>query len=398
MPPIKHARLSPSASERWISCPASIRMEATVSKEDDRDSPYALEGTAAHAMGEIKARYAFGQITEQEYDHAMMVWRSDFPVQANDEAGFADMWEHTDAYVELLRERVGARPFSQLLLEQRLDTGVPTCWGTSDAVVVSPVHVEIVDLKYGMGVRVEAEGNPQLKLYGVGALDAFDGLLGDVEDVTVTVYQPRLGNTDSATMAAAELREWRDGLLPIAEAALGQNADFGPGEDACRWCPVAGRCRAQVESFAAIDFAGDPELLSPEEIAEQLARSGAVKQWLAALEKQALELAYSAGVDIPGWKVVASGGRRTIPDEEGAILHLIESGHDTEEVAKLKLRTLGELEKLLGKDGFAEELGPYVVKTEGKPSLVVETDRRKAISPNSGARSDFLAYRETEES
>ena len=397
MPPLKHAKLSPSASERWISCPASVRMEAALGPVVEVESIYALEGTAAHALAELKARADI--LKKPESPTAYDDWRREFAQFADDE----DMAGHTDDYVEFLTQRLAERPNSILLLEQRLDCGVPTVWGTSDAVIVSPSHVEIVDFKYGAGVAVSAEDNPQARLYACGALDLADGLLGDVETVTTTIYQPRMDNVSSETLKAAELRAWRDWVIPIAESALGQDAPFGPSPEACRWCPVSGRCRAQLEKLAETDFAQDPELLSPAEIADQLERVPFVKQWLAAVEKTALELAYANGVPIPGWKVVASGGRRTIPDEEGAVLHLTEyvtstgEQFETEQFARLKLRTLGELEKLLGgRAGFDEALGAYVVKTEGTPSLVRESDRRKAIDPNTEAAKDFLEWKEPE--
>ena len=391
MPPLKHAKLSPSSAERWISCPASIRMAAAVPQEDT-GSIYALEGTAAHALAEIKARAA---LLGDDDPGARAAWEKEFPQFAID----ADMEAHADAYVEFLRERLEADPLSVLMLEQRLDTGVPTCWGTSDAVIVSPDHVEIVDFKYGAGVPVSALGNPQARLYACGALDMYDGLLGDIGSITTTIYQPRLNNVSSETIQATELRTWRGWVIPIAESALGPDAPFGPSEEACRWCPAAGRCRAQVEAATSEDFGHDPELLSAEELAEQLGRVKFVKQWLAALEAQGLRMAYADGVDIPGWKVVRSGSRRTIPDEEGAILHLTQStDFEVEQFAKLKLRTLGDLEKLLGKGAaFTAALGDYVVMSEGNPSLVPESDRRKAISREADAASDFLVPYEEEE-
>ena len=185
--PDQHARLSPSAAKRWISCPASVRLAAAVPPEPD--SPYAAEGTAAHALGEYKAQ---AELLDDSHDGGAFAALED----AARDAGWDldEMHEHTDAYVELLRERLAAVPHSVLMLEQRVNTGLPMCWGTSDAVIVSPEHVEIVDLKYGAGVPVSAYENEQLMLYGVGALDTFGDLLGTTERVVMTVFQPPAGN------------------------------------------------------------------------------------------------------------------------------------------------------------------------------------------------------------
>ena len=400
MPPLKHAKLSPSSSSRWISCPASIRMESSVARIEEVESFYAREGTAAHALAEIKATDAFLSPMDGYLEEALADWAREFEEFALD----TDMVGHADGYVGFLRERLNNHPMSNIMLEQRMDCGVPAVWGTSDAVIVSPTHVEVVDFKYGMGVHVSAVGNSQARLYACGALDLFDGLLGDVETVTTTIYQPRVDNVSSETLSAGGMRQWRDQIIPIAESALGPDAPFGPSVEACRWCPVSGMCRAQLEHFAETDFAVDTELLSPGEIADELERVPFVKQWVQAVESRAMELAYGSGVPIPGWKVVSSGSRRSIPDQKGAILHLesyVPAGRDepypVEEFANLKLKGIGELEKLLGgRSLFDDALGEYVTKSEGSPSLVRESDRRKAIDPNTEAQKDFLEWKEPE--
>ena len=392
--PNEHARLSPSAAERWLSCPASVRVIESLPRERS-DTVYTREGTAAHALGELEAGRVFNHITARQYTAGVRAWEK---ANAEFQDLFAEMREHVNAYVDFLLERSSAFPRTAVFLEQRLATGVPSCWGTSDAVLVSPTHVEIVDLKYGQGVPVEAEGNPQLRLYGVAALDTWD-VLGDIETVTATVYQPRLGHVSSETLTAEEARRWRDEeVIPVAKTALEPGAPFGPSEAACRWCPFAGRCAAQVTVLAGIDFAEPPEELSPEQIAGQLSRVGFIKQWVAALEAAALTMAYAEQIPIPGWKVVSSSSRRTIPDEAGAIARLLEAGHDPEKVYRKKLVTLSDLGKLLGGDKAVNEaLGDYITRTEGRPSLVLESDRRKAITPNTEAAREFAAADERNE-
>lgn len=393
--PSQHAKLSPSSSERWLECPASVRMSEQVPPGED--SPYAREGTAAHALGELKARWVIlKELTDDEFFAARVEWENEYEdILSMEGVDLDDMERHTDAYVQILIERLAVYPNSVLLLEQRLDSGVPRCWGTSDAVIVSPIHVESIDLKYGAGIMVQIEGNSQLRLYVLGALDNIADLIGTPQIVIASIFQPRIGpGFTTVTMTPEEIRAWReDVVLPIAEEALSDDAHFGPSEDACRWCPASGRCKAQLEAVFATDFEDDfdPDVATPDDIATALGKVPLVRQWLKDVEKVALTMAYSEGVEIPGHKVVLSGGKRVIPDSDGAIEHLAQMGYSHDQVAKKTVRGIGELEKLLGKADFKihmEDAG-FVEKTEGRPSLVHESDKRPAINPNSEAATAF---------
>lgn len=376
-----HAELSPSAAERWLSCPASVRLSKTA---PPTESVYAREGTLAHTRAELEAARSFGLIEEAEYKRRLGQWTESVP-DAHDRD---DMARAAVGYVELLTEIVDSEPSARLLLEKRVNTGVPRCWGTADAIVASPEHLTVVDYKYGQGVRVDAEDNPQLRLYALGALELVDTLF-DVEDVTYTVYQPRLGHVSSETVSSILLREWREEVvIPAAQEALSQDAGFGPSAQACRFCPVAGECRPRALHMTRTDF-GDPDLLTPEEMARHLARVSEIKDWLAALEQAGLERAYARGEEIPGWKVVLSGGRRSIPDTEAAAEVLTEAGFDRSQVTRTTMQTLGRLERLTGKDRLADLLGDLLVKSEGKPSLVPQSDPRPEAGSADGARKDF---------
>jgi len=350
------------------------------------DSVYAREGTAAHALAELMARdQLLGTLTKAKKTKELKAWRNEFDISDDAEA---EMAEHAQGYADYLRGRLAENPGAQLLLEQRLPTGVPDSWGTSDAIIVSPTVVESVDFKYGLGVQVEAEGNPQLRLYGVGALEAYGDLLGEVEYVRLTVYQPRLHHVASEELAASELRAWRDALLPIAEQALGPDAPFGPSEAACRWCPASGSCLAQMEWATARDFGVTADTMSDDELAESLDQIPFIKKWCAAVEAYALNRVYSYGEPIPGYKVVRSGGKRSVANNEGLIAAALAAGYSQEEVANVKAKGIGELEKLL-KENFDDIAGPFVKKGEGSPSLVPESDKRAAIDPDGEAVADF---------
>lgn len=389
--PSEHAKLSPSSASRWMACPASIRL-IEEHAPPRQDSVYAREGTLAHGLGEIKAGLYFGLIDQERHDGEMAAWRTEFDAMKYPEGILEEMHTHTDSYVKLIEERMQAHPGSVLFLEQRLDTGVPTCWGTSDTVLMGPGRVEIIDFKYGAGVRVDAWGNKQLRLYACGALDTYGDLLDDTETVVMTVHQPRMDNVSSETLTADELRRWRtEEVIPAAKLALSDDAPFGPSLDACKWCPMAGMCRARTEQSLQEDFGQQPEVLEPEELGEILGRIPDIKAWCAAVEDHALDLAYSKGEPVPGWKVVMSGGIRKINDPAAAIQTLIDAGFPAEKVADFKPKGIGVLEKLVGKKEFPVILDGFIGKTTGKPSLVPESDKRNAITPTSGAAEDFAA-------
>lgn len=392
--PGKHATLSPSSAERWINCPASVTLAAGFPNES---SVYAEEGTLAHELGEIKVSLEFGIIDkptfrkrERQFHGKLADWLTKLRRADDFEETLAEMERHTDAYVELIKERAAIYPMTQVMVEQRMDTGVPGCWGTSDTVLVSPVHVEIVDFKYGAGVAVEAEGNPQLRLYALGALDTYGDLLGETENVYTTVHQPRMDHVLTAELTADALREWRSRILPIAEEALAGSDRFGPSDEACRWCPASGQCRAQVEAAFPDDLLDNkPDLLEPAEMAELLGKLPLLKDWLKAFEEAALNLAYTKGTPIPGWKVVRSGGQRRISNESGALDFLREQGYTDSQLVSTKIKGIGELEKLLGKAEFATLLEPYITKSEGRESLAPESDKREAIAPTKEANKVF---------
>lgn len=387
--PSEHAELSPSAAERWLVCPGSVGLSKNFPNES---SVYAEEGTCAHALAELKASYyILGEYTTEQYHRAHRHWKTSWSEFTSDEATLTEMEIHTDAYVELLKERLALYPYSHLLLEQRLDTGVPSCWGTSDAVISSPYHVEIVDFKYGSGVQVIVEENPQLRLYALGALDAFD-FLGDLELVRITVHQPRRGYTATEEITPEDLREWRSSILPTAEEALGPDAHFQPSDEACRWCPASGSCKAQMDAVFSLPFDDEPKLLTPEQMGELRSKTKMVQDWLNAFEEASLHLAYSKGKKIPGYKVVLSGGRRYVADHEDAETKLLAAGYAWDEfMVPRKVKGIGDLESLLGEEDFERILvKPGIVKkSEGKPAIVPESDKRPAINPNTEAEAVF---------
>lgn len=406
MSPSAHARLSPSSSERWISCPASVQLEATLPAGWNEDSPYAREGTLAHELGEIEASHHFDLITRAQYLRARRAWRKKFNAEKYEEGTYEEMQAYIKDYVSLIERELARFPGSQLMLEQKMDSGIPESWGTSDAVIFGPNHVQIIDLKYGAGVAVSAVGNTQLRIYGLGALLKYGDILGDTELVIMTIFQPRMEvQVSSDEMSAEDLRKWRDEVaIPAANTALHDpDAPFGPTEKACRWCPFKGTCvartRAALEEDFGEPFVDEPEqipvnpaLMTPEQLAQVLPRIPAIAAWCKSVEEAALEMAYTKGVKIPGWKPVKSGGKRSITNHEEAVKRLVAAGFEQDEVAHMepKAKAIGVLEKLVGKDKLPEILGPEILKKgDGKVSLVREENTHKEISLVTEAISDF---------
>jgi Protein of unknown function (DUF2800) len=394
-----HARLGPSSAHRWMTCPASVRVaEALEIEGADTGSVYAAEGTAAHSVAEIYASRAFGLLTPIQADAAMAAWRG---THADSEYDEEEMVKHAQTYVRVLMGPM-TQPGATLRLEVRGQSGIEGVWGTSDAVVTDPDVLTVVDYKYGQGVRVDADDNEQLKFYALGAWEA--DLMGTATTVALIVVQPRLDHVSRWECTVAELLAWREEVArPAAERTKDPDAPFNPSESACRFCPARGQCHAQMKwttelDFGGLDFFEEEEigkaidLMSPEDYATALRILPAVRQWCSDVEEHALTRVYSNGEDIPGWKAVLSGGKRVIPDPAQAIKVLVEAGYKREDVERIPdptIQTLGVLDKVVGKKILPHILGDQLTMSEGRPSLVPDSDNRPAVTSTDSAVADF---------
>jgi hypothetical protein len=361
-------------------------MVESMDRTDDGGSEWAAEGTRAHTLAEIEASYAFDLTTKKERDSFKAAWLDSALAHGDD---IEEMERHARAYVSLLQDIAsGMDGTVTVRLELRVKTGVPGCWGTADAVLTARDRIAVVDYKYGQGVVVRAEANPQLMLYSVGALELMD-LLGTIETVDMWIHQPRVGGMSHYSMSAEDLRAWRDlDVLPAARESAEPDAHFGPSEEACRWCPAAGACKARATWITQRDF-GNPDLMDEDDLSAAFRSLGEIRNWCNAVEAEALHQAYSEQKNLPGLKVVMSGGKRSIPDPHAAIEALTAAGYKHEQVARVGIETLGTLERLVGRKALPELLGPLLVKGSGKPALVSEDDSRPAVSPVTEAAKDF---------
>lgn len=384
--PEVHAVLGASSAHRWMNCPGSVALNAA---EPDKTSSYAQEGTLAHLLAENMINYNLGRMTKKDFNKA-------FSEIKKDELYSQEMQEYIEGYVntiwELMNEAKARTPDAQLLTEQRLDFSeyVPEGFGTGDVVIVCDGFVHIIDLKYGKGVSVSADSNPQLMLYGLGALAAYD-LLYSVDTVKMTIIQPRLDNVSSYEMYAEDLEEWGETVVkPRAEAAMEENAPCHAGEW-CRFCKVKATCRARAEEnlvLAKYEFQ-DPRLLSDEEIGAILKQAAEVAEWAGDIRSYAQTEAVEHGKKWAGWKLVEGRSNRRYKDELAVAKALTEAGYEEAVLYERKLLGITAMEKVVGKKNFGELLGDLVVKPAGAPTLVEESDKRPELKSAESAKEDF---------
>lgn len=378
MPPSKHALLGASSAHRWLACTPSARLEQGF---EDKPSEFAAEGTLAHAVAEARLTRLL-QGKKPLTPAALRKHELYRPV----------MDEHADTYADYVMEHLTAAreatPDAMVMLEERIDYSeyVPGGFGTADAVLIADGEMHVFDFKYGKGVPVDATGNPQIRLYALGAYLAFRDLY-DIRRVTGHIVQPRLDNISCETLTAEELLAWAEEYVqPRAQMASAGEGVITPGEH-CRWCRFKNSCRAyatrQLE-MAATAFQEPehterlPAELSPEEISEILTRVDELAKWAKSVKEHALDQAINHGVSYPGWKVVQGRSNRKISDPSAALERLTGAGHNLRDLMEPK--SLTALEEVVGKKALAALLDDLIVKPAGKPTLAPEDDKRPAIN------------------
>jgi hypothetical protein len=373
MPPKAHAILSASSSHRWLNCPPSARLCETY---EDKGSDYAAEGTDAHSLCEYKLRKALGMGAVDPSEH--LTWYSEEMEDcANGYAAY--ILELVEAAKEVCSDPV-------VLIEQRVDFSrwVEQGFGTSDAIIISDGTLRVIDYKHGLGVLVEADNNPQMMCYALGALELFDAIY-DIDTVAMTVYQPRRQNVSTFEMSKDDLYRWAEEVLkPTAELAFAGDGNFLCGEW-CGFCKAKHECRARAEAnllLAQYDFKLPP-LLEDSEIEVILSRADQLVSWVNDIKEYALQQAIS-GKDWTGFKLVEGRSNRRYTDEAAVTQAVTNAGYDPYE---RKLLGITAMQKLLGKSRFEELLSAYIEKPQGKPTLVPESDKRPVMN---NAKTDFM--------
>lgn len=371
----KHALLSASSSHRWLNCPPSARL---CDSYGDKSSNYAAEGSDAHNLCEFRLKTALG-IHDKDPTPNLTYYNEEMEECANGYATYI---------LELLENAKKICPDPQVLIEQRLDFSrfVEEGFGTGDCVVIADGTLHIVDYKHGQGVLVEAEDNPQMKLYALGALEIFDGIY-DIETVSMTIYQPRRDNVSTHTVFKESLYQWADEILkPTAELAYAGKGEFRCGEW-CQFCKIKHECRTRADynmELARYDFKLPP-LLADDEFEEILGKIDTLISWASDIKEYALQAAIS-GKQWHGWKLVEGRSNRRYTDELAVADTVTTAGYDPFEH---KVLGITAMTSLLGKKRFEELLGSYIQKPQGKPTLVPESDKRQAIET---ANQDFSEF------
>lgn len=388
----QHALLSASSAKKWINCTPSARLEE---QYEDKAGTAAAEGTLAHAICELKLQKIFTDqnMTTRTYNSRMKKLQGD-------ELYDPEMERYTDAYVDYIKElaySMSAAPM--LMIEKRLDYGAyaPEGFGTGDCVMLQGEELHIIDFKYGKGVPVSAEGNPQLALYALGAYSEY-GFIYPIKRIILHIVQPRLNNFSQWETNIKELLAWGEYVKKRAELAYKGEGEFREGAwcDSC-FCKIAGTCRHRANNNMAIMEKAwneeekkevSPATLSNEEVGSILKRAQFLAAWVKKLEKYAMDTMMQGG-EIPGWKLVEGRSNRTFSDTDAAIQAAITAGYDESLLYERKPVSLTEMEKLIDKEVWSNSIAAYVVKPQGKPTIAPADDKRPQFQVKTSAEEAF---------
>lgn len=379
-----HALLSASGAYRWTVCTKSARLEDTF---PDSSSWAAQEGTIAHALAEycllngVEAADVNGEMCPE-----LLTFVGHHIAEDGDwQSELTSMQRYVQEYVDYVMAIPGER-----FTEQRVDFShiIPEGFGTSDAIILNGDTADVVDLKFGKGKKVYADG-PQAKLYAIGALKDLGFIFDNVKAIRLHIHQPRLDWVDVHEMTIEELNEYADWIKTRAALAWDGTGEFVAGNH-CDFCRARKLCAARAEAnlkVAQEEF-GAPcpkaEVLTIEQIAGLIDRVGQIAKWCGDIEDYALEQAL-LGVEVPGYKLVEGRSTRKWSDELLVATAMTAAGLTNDQIYNMKLIGMTEAEKLLGKKS---EVFALATKTPGKPALVPNSDKRKPLNSGSAAE-DF---------
>lgn len=367
-----HSEKGPSSSSRWIHCTPSVKL---CSDMPDKGSTFAAEGTDAHALCEYLLKRALGQSAEDPTEN-LSYYNQEMQECAE---GYRDFVMGLVEEARATTEDVVTKVEQQIRYDRFVEGG----FGTADFVLIADGVLHVVDFKYGLGVEVSAVGNSQMRIYALGALEEFDYLY-DVDEVRMTIYQPRKNNLSSDTITKQALYEWAEEVLrPAALEADAGTGDFHAG-DWCRFCKARYICRERANEnlrLAAYDFTSPP-LLEDEEIEAILESVDKLVSWANDVKEYALQEAV-AGRTWTNFKLVEGRSIRKYTNEKTVAERALAAGY---EPYTQKVLGVTELQKQMGKKKFEEILGELVIKPPGKPVLVRRDDKRPELNT---AKRDF---------
>lgn len=380
-----HAVLPPSAAHRWSLCTRSARIEEQL---PDTTSEAASEGTLAHEICEVKLRGYFDtpNMTKRKQTAALK--------KLKENSQYApEMEGHTEAYLDFIKGQYISLKKPVIAIEKSLDMSrwVPEGRGTADCIILSGSTLIVNDFKYGKGVKVFAKENPQLKLYALGALAAYE-LIYDIKTVRVCIIQPRLDHIDEWETSVEDLLAWGEWIKERAAIAFDGGGEFAPGEEQCRFCRARATCKARADYNVQLAFsdpvagtdapaiADDPVFITNDMIGKYLELGQDVARWLDELMAHALSECL-AGHEVDGWKAVEGrAGNRTWTDQAAAFEALKAGGIKEALLWERKPVSLSNLEDVIGKKDFTALVGKYIMRPPGKPALVRASDKRPAIT------------------
>lgn len=368
-----HALLSPSSSKRWLNCPPSARLAESV---ENKSSVYADEGTLAHEIAQ----------------NALELWDRDLYYPEIDELPVPDdlakspyfsedMVRHVGSYVDFVvnefyamhKEETGDNVIGYWEATFDLSKYIPESFGSSDATLLSPTILHVIDLKYGAGVKVSAQSNTQLMIYALGMLNTIpEAQRGDIKEVRMSIVQPRLDHYDTLTMSANDLLVWGEKVLkPKAKVAWEGGGEQKIG-DHCQFCPLKAQCRAQYDAITSdFDEECEPLLMTDEEIVEMIGKIDRYRSWINSFDQFVYQEAMN-GKKWTGYKLVEGRSSRKITDPDKVRNELLDE-YLEDEIMNISLKGITDLEKLLGKKVFAARFGKYLQSQPGAPKLVPES-------------------------
>lgn len=401
----QHSKFSASAASRWLACPGSMVLSAGLAEVS---SVYAAWGTVAHDI----ADQCIGQPDADPAGFLGTTWHQDGHTITVDQ----DMADCVNTYLANLREMTVAADI--LTGEMRVNyaewLGVPrdSAWGTADAIAVAGTELQVHDLKTGMGVEVDAEGNEQMMLYAGGALLEYQDL-ADIQSVRMVIHQPRIKKAPSEwSISVDELKAWLTGRARSGAASV-QNAEnmssvqtlwaetyLHPTEKACKWCKAKATCPALRNEVVNAVGLVDNTPASPDEFAEAkviepgdfttvqwlsvcLSKVDLIEDWCKAVRAE-VERRLLAGEGVPGYKLVqGKRGARQWTDEEQAEALLKTFRLKTEDMYSFKVISPTATDKLIESGAIgprqAPKLKALIVQKDGKPHVAPLSDKRPAL-------------------